>query len=80
VLAMAILDRTTSPPVASRLMIAYYGANLAMPMGLAALSGMWLAVVFTAAAAILGLVLAQRAESSGRFPAVSRPLGGAASA
>jgi len=80
VLAMAILDRSTPPPVASRLLIAYYGANLAMPMGLAALSGMWLAAVFTAAAAILGLVLAERAESSGQFPAVSRRLGGAASA
>jgi uncharacterized membrane protein len=57
-LAMALLDRSHHPPTPDRLLIAYYGANLAMPMGLAVLSGMWLAAAFTAAAAGLGGLLA----------------------
>jgi putative membrane protein len=81
VLAMVVLDRSPHPPTPNRFLIPYYGANLAMPMGLAVLSGMWLAAVFTVAAAILGLLLAERAESSRQSPAAaaSRPLGGGAS-
>jgi uncharacterized membrane protein len=63
ILAMAVLDRSPRPATPSRLLIPYYGANLAMPMGLAVLSGMWLAPAFTAAAVILGLLL----RASGQF-------------